>query len=127
VIYGVFTMRVNMKQSLWAAVLILSLSSSAFADQAPPVTPPSADQQQLAASTKKLWTGIALIGAGAVAMPITSSSPENFNALVGGTLIGAGTVFVLWGARQRYKVANPTVVVGLGIGSAKLVRITRVW
>ena len=115
-----------MNKVICAVILILSLSSPVLADQQPPKTP-SANQQQLAAGTKKLWTGIALIGAGAIAIPVTSNSPEDFNALVGGTLMGAGAVLVCWGARQRYTAANPSIRVGIGLGRTKAVGITKIW
>lgn len=115
-----------MKRSLWFAVLMIAITSAAFAEQAPtPSTPVASQDQKIRSGTKKIVLGAALIGAGGLMMPITSF--DTAPSTVGRLMVVSGMGLVLWGSHQRYKAANPSVTIGIAVGRTKGIAVTRSW
>lgn len=104
-------------------LLMIAVSSPAFADQGQ--SSPSAVKN----GSRKIWTGAALIAAGAVVMPITGVAyVSQARKATGATLIGGGVAFVAWGARDRQRAQpGPSVQVGVRLGTASSIVVQRRW
>ena len=102
---------------------VLSLSAvPALAQQVSP-----AQSKQMRAGTTKIWVGVALAGAGALMMPVTSVTSSSDTQLgVGATFIFAGAVLIVLGGRDRAK-ASPQTTFGVSVGRSKAVALQRSW
>lgn len=104
-------------------LMMIAVSPPAYADQGQ--SSPSPVQN----GSRKIWTGVALIAAGAVAMPITGVAyVSQARKATGATLIGLGTGFLIWEARDRQRAQpRPSVQVGVSVGRSNSVVFQRRW
>jgi hypothetical protein len=61
----------------------------------------------------KIWTGITLLTAGGLLLPITATSRQDLpeSAVMGSmVLMGAGSGLVYWGVQQRRRAVHPSTV-----------------
>ena len=97
--------------------------------------PAAAQQRDERAALKrkgsiKMWVGAALVGAGALAVPVTAVGPRRNGydpKLLGVGLIGAGSALVWLGAQDRQKGMQPNTTVGVTIGRVQAVQFRRTW
>ena len=116
-------------RSLIAAFLMLAIAAEVSAQQ---VT----DKQraeQIRSATRKIRIGLVLMGVGAVAAPVAALSRKTgdpgggpaMNASIGVMFLGSGVVW--WGAVERRRAVQPQIAIGIGLGRAKSIRLTRSW
>ena len=80
----------------------------------------------------KIWTGIALLSAGAVMVPLTAANtsrgPAGNGVVVGSVgLIGVGSGLVYWGFRQQQKAVRPSTTFGVSLGRTSRIVVRRSW
>lgn len=90
-----------------STLLALLLAGSTMANAQPPIPPDNAQALERARAT--IWTGIAMMGAGAVLVPVTS---VDSGGRPGGAVAAS---------------ANPSTNVGVAIGRTNAVVVRRSW
>jgi hypothetical protein len=113
---------------LIAALLALLIASQASAQQL-------TDKQRterVRSANRKITIGLVLMGAGALAAPLTALNRRTgdtdgaaMSASVGVMILGSGIVW--WGATDRRRALQPQIAIGIGVGKAKSIRVTRTW
>jgi hypothetical protein len=114
-----------------AAVLLIALSGT------PPVAAQSragSDDRssQLRKGAIKIWTGVALLGAGAFILPITADPDHRARGPALETGLGfaaAGTGLIWWGVQERRQAerARSRTTFRVVAGRTSGVQITRTW
>ena len=109
-----------------ALVLLLAL---AYPSPSAGQTQNDQQQQAIKKGRLKVWTGVAMIAAGAAIIPITavdSGDSGNAAALSVG-LIGIGGTLIYLGSRQQQKAVRPSTTFGVVVGRKSAVVIRRSW
>lgn len=77
----------------------------------------------------KIWTGIAMVAAGAVLLPITSSgdgrSETSVTTGVGLMAVGSGVMY--WGFSEQRRAVRPSISFGVTVGRTTGVIVRRRW
>src|SRR5688500_3398434 len=88
--------------------------------------------EQLRAASRKIKIGLVLMGAGALAAPLTAlarktgdPSGPGMNASIGVMVLGSGIAW--WGAMDRRRALQPQTSIGVSLGKANSIRVTRTW
>jgi hypothetical protein len=112
-------------KTLAVVLIVLFAAPQAFAQETP---------QQAALlhkGNRKIWTGVVLIGAGALVLPVTDTKPvrsqDSIAAPLGIGLVFTGSMFIWSGALDRQKARKPQtalgqITFGCGFGS-----VARMW
>jgi hypothetical protein len=84
------------------------------------------------AANRKIKVGLVLMGAGALAAPLAALERKTgdpggpvMNASIGVMFLGSG--MAMWGAMDRRRALQPQTAIGVSLGKAKSVRVTRTW
>lgn len=112
---------------LAAAGLLLLIAASVASAQGTP--------QQRALFHKgsvKIWTGVVLVAAGAVIVPVTASGQASSARSPRGTTAGVATMFsggtLIWlGFRDQRRATSPQTTIGVAAGQGIGVQLRRVW
>ena len=79
----------------------------------------------------KIGIGVALVGAGAFILPITSTSPrvshDGPTVGVGLGLTALGSCLVWWGAKERRQAVRPQTTFRVVVGRNNRLQIVRTW
>jgi protein-S-isoprenylcysteine O-methyltransferase Ste14 len=79
----------------------------------------------------KVLIGLALIGAGVLAVPVTAArsdtGPDGTEMATGLALVGIGSTLVWWGVRDQRRALKPSTSVGVMVGRSNGVQIRRSW
>ena len=115
-----------------AIVLVILVAILAYPEAATAQPPTVASQASaLHAARVKIWTGIALLSAGALLIPITAigpnEPPREDLALASVGLAAAGSGIMYWGFRQQQKTVNPSLRAGVTFGRRNGIVIRRSW
>jgi len=112
-------------KTVTVALLILLTNTAAFAEQIP------ADQAPpLHKSSRKIWIGAGLAGAGAFILPITATRTPNQSpatAVVGVGFIGVGSGLIWLGTQERRRAMLPQTTVDVFLGPRNGIQIRRAW
>jgi hypothetical protein len=88
--------------------------------------------EQMRTANRKIKVGLVLMGAGALAAPLTAlarktgdPSGPSMNASIGVMVLGSGIAW--WGAMDRRRALQPQTAIGIGLGKAKTIRFTHTW
>ena len=111
-------------RALSIALLVLLTAVQASAEQS------TADESaQLRRGARMIWTGVALIGAGALTVPITRDSQRSDGPLVAGSgLMFAGGIVIAFGMRERERALRPQHAFQLTLTPrTAAVRVSRRW
>src|SRR5262245_57045816 len=118
----------RLRSSIAVGLIVLLAAPGSFAQETPQQT------ALVRKGTIKIWTGMALIGAGALTMPVTGGSvrspQDNHDSVWATTGIGlfsAGGALIWWGWHDRRKALNPQTTVNVRIGKSSGVEISRRW
>jgi hypothetical protein len=117
-----------MRSTVLAILLALFTSEAAIAQP-----PTAANQAALRTARIKIWTGIALMSAGALVLPLTTAAQSRKGepgdgALMGSLgLIGVGGGVVVWGFTQQRQVLQPSTAFGVTLGRKTGVVVRRSW
>lgn len=116
-----------MKSLVVAIILAVSVSSSLQADD----TATSDRSRALGRARTTIWTGVALMTAGALLAPITAvesrDAPRGAGVAASVGLIGAGSALTFVGFRQQRKAAQPSTSFGVVVGQRAGVVVRRSW
>jgi hypothetical protein len=77
-----------------------------------------------------IWTGITLLTAGGLLLPITATNRQDLpeSAVMGSMLLmGAGSGLVYWGVQQRRRAVHPSTAFGVTFGRRRSVLVRRSW
>jgi hypothetical protein len=117
---------------LLVAVLTLAVSASSVAPvtaQSP--TSGSSSNASLKHGKVKIYSGVILMGIGAVALPITAArsdtGPDGPAVAAGLACVGAGSALVWWGVQEQRRVLKPSTSIGVMVGRSSGIRIRRSW
>src|SRR2546426_7321175 len=118
-----------MKISLLAILLVLSMLATSSAQDT--LTQEEA-RAQMHRGSVKIRLGIALIGAGSLAIPITagtsrSGTPDGSVIGAGFGTIAAGTYLVWRGTREQRKAAGRTLTFSAFLGRTTGIQVRKVW
>jgi hypothetical protein len=109
--------------------LLLALLTCEVATAQPAV--PASQATAVRSARIKIWTGIAMMSAGAVVLPVTgansSRDPDSGVVLSSLGLIGVGSGLVYWGFRQQQKAAQPSTAFGVTLGRTSRFVVRRSW
>src|SRR5688572_10477325 len=115
-------------KTLIAALVLLVIAAQASAQQL-------TDQErteQMRRANRKITIGLVLMGAGALAAPLTALSRKSgdpggpaMNASIGAMILGSGVAW--WGAMDRRRALQPQTTIGIGLGKEKNVRVMHTW
>jgi hypothetical protein len=117
-------------RSILAALLLALLTATNGAAQ----TQPTPDQSAAIHRARiKIWTGIALMAVGAIALPITAVQSRRDRhdnqgpvlASLGAMAAGGGLVY--WGFQQQRRAMSPSTSAGFLVGRTYGVVIRRLW
>ena len=116
-------------RSIVLTILLALCSAEATAQSSAQPPTPASQSQALRKSRIKIWTGIAMISAGAVMAPLTATSDRSRNGGVLGSvgLMGVGSGLVYWGFRQQQKAVQPSITFGVTVGRNTGVVVRRSW
>lgn len=113
---------------LIAALLTLVIASQPAAQQ----LTDGQRSEKMRAGNRKVKIGFVLIGAGALAAPLTAVASKNgdpggpvMNASIGVMVLGSGVAW--WGAMERRRALQPQIALGIGVGKAKTIRVIQTW
>ena len=88
--------------------------------------------EQVRAANRKITIGFVLMGAGALAAPLTALARKSgdsggpaMNASIGVMVLGSGVAW--WGAMDRRRALQPQTAITIGLGNAKTFLVTRAW
>jgi Na+-driven multidrug efflux pump len=88
--------------------------------------------EQLRAASRKIKIGLVLVGAGALAAPLTALARKTgdpsgpaMTTSIGVMVLGSGIAW--WGAMDRRRALQPQTSIGVGLGKEKSVRVTQTW
>jgi hypothetical protein len=88
--------------------------------------------EQIRAANRKIKIGLVLMGAGALAAPLTALARKTgdpsgpaMNASIGVMVLGSGIAW--WGAMDRRRALQPQIAIGIGLGKAKSFQVTQTW
>ena len=110
-------------------VLVILLASLAYPETATAQPPTAARQASaLRAARVKIWTGIALLSAGALLIPITAIGPnEPPREDLALASVGLAARHHVLGFRQQHKAVNPSLRAGVTFGRRNGIVIRRSW
>ncbi len=78
-----------------------------------------------------IWSGVVLIGAGALAVPVTAAKPTPNHgsdpSVTGFGLVAAGGTLIWWGVQDQRRAAQPSTTFGVTIGRTNGIQIRRYW
>jgi hypothetical protein len=111
-------------RAIVAAVLFVLLTSQPSLAQAPA---PADQARAMRQARLKIWTGIALISAGLIALPRTSGHSDGDRVVASVATMGVGSGLVYWGFRQQQKAASPSTSFGIAVGRTTAIVIKRAW
>lgn len=110
-----------------AAVLLMLLCPTLTAGQTPQT---KTQERAIRQGRTKIWTGIAMVAAGAVMLPITSSgsdSRDETKTVTALGLMGVGSGVIYWGFWQQQKAVRPSNAFGVTVGRTNAVVLRRSW
>jgi hypothetical protein len=111
-----------MKHLVVTALILLFCAANALAQETP-------EQKALIhKGTVKIWTGMVLVGVGAVLGPATAATENpTTGKTVGFVTVMSGATVMAWGYHDRYKAYHPATTVGVTVGKTTGVQIRRTW
>ena len=110
-----------MKTAIATSCLVLFATTMAFGQQP--------NRQAPNTGGTKVWTGVCLVAAGLLVVPVTAVGHVNGYdpPVVGAGLVAAGGSLIWWGMRDRRKATQPNTTVGVMIGRKSEIHIRRSW
>jgi hypothetical protein len=88
--------------------------------------------EQVRKANRKMMIGLVLMGAGALAAPLTAlarregdSGGPAMNASIGMIVVGSGVTW--WGATERSRALQPQTVIGVAVGRTVGFHFRRSW
>jgi opacity protein-like surface antigen len=115
-------------KTLIAALVLLAIAAQASAQQ----LTDKERTEQMRRANRKITIGLVLMGAGALAAPLTAlnrhtgdSGGPAMNASIGIMVLGSGVAW--WGAMDRRRALQPQTSIGIGLGKAKSFRVRYTW
>ena len=114
-------------RSIWVIVLcVLLATSQALAQQT------RNNEEELRKANRKITIGLALMGAGALAAPLTALARRQgdpggptMNVSIGMIFVGGGVAW--WGATERRRALRPQTAIGVDVGRTLGVHFRRAW
>ena len=107
---------------------VLLATSQALAQQ----TTDDDKAEELRKANRKITIGLALIGAGALAAPLTSlnrrygdTGGPAMNVSIGMIFVGGGVAW--WGATERRRALRPQIALGVDVGRTLGFHFRRTW
>jgi hypothetical protein len=111
-----------------AILLVLSMTATAYAQDT--LTQDEA-RAQMHSGTVKVRLGIALIGAGSLAIPITAAKGRSRTregvVIAGAGTIAAGTYLVWRGASEQRKAVGRALTFSAFVGRTTGIQIRKIW
>ena len=90
------------------------------------------EAEQLRRANRKITIGLALMGAGALAAPLTAlarrqgdTGGPTMNVSIGLIIAGGGVAW--WGATERRRVLRPQIAIGVDVGRTLGFHFRRTW
>ena len=116
-------------RSLWGIVVcVLLATSQTLAEQ--PTNDDKAEKLRIA--NRKVTIGLALMGAGALAAPLTSLNRRHgdtggpaMNVSIAMIFVGGGVAW--WGATERRRALQPQIALGVDVGRTLGFHFRRTW
>lgn len=116
-------------RSLWVIVLcVLLATSQALAQQ----TTNNEKAEALRKANRRITIGLALMGAGALAAPLTALARRQgdtggpaMNVSIGMIFVGGGVAW--WGAAERRRALQPQIAIGVDVGRTFGFHFRRMW
>ena len=116
-------------RSIWVIVLCVVLATAQTLAQQ---TTDDDKPEQLRKANRKITIGLVLMGAGALAAPLTAlarregdSGGPAMNASIGMIFLGSGVAW--WGATERRRALQPQIAIGVDIGRTLGFHFRRTW
>ena len=116
-------------RSLWVIVLCVMLATAQTLAQQ---TTDDDKAEQLRRANRKITIGLALMGAGALAAPLTAlarrqgdTGGPTMNVSIGMIFVGGGVA--CWGATERRRALRPQIAIGVDVGRTLGFHFRRSW
>jgi hypothetical protein len=115
-------------RSLWIIVLCVILATAQTLAQ----QTTEDEAEQLRRANRKITIGLALMGAGALAAPLTALARRQgdtggpaMNVSIGMIFVGGGVAW--WGATERRRAVRPQIAIGVDVGRTVGFHFRRIW
>ena len=112
-------------RSLWVIVLCVMLATAQTLAQ----QTTDDEAAQLRRANRKITIGLALMGAGALAAPLTALARQGdtptMNVSIGMIFVGGGVAW--WGATERRRALRPQIAIGVDVGRTVGFHFRRTW
>lgn len=117
-----------MKTIVVAVLLTVVATAHPFAQQ----TTNDHTAEQLRNANRKIMIGLVLMGAGALAAPLTALARREgdpggpvMNTSIGMMVVGSGIVW--WGATERRRALQPQTTIGVDVGRTIGFHVRHIW